>query len=249
MAIVDYSKQDDFDLVHTGQDCMGWTVVDQAGNELGKVTEMLIDTDQMHVDSVIINGTRRIPAADIALRDDRVIVRGVGETDTTTTTTEETVTTGATGYDRLAEDTTARTGGYVAGYTRAANENEVTVPIIEERLAVGKRTVESGAARVRTTITETPVEQQVNLREEHLHVERHAVDRAVGDVPNAFKEGEITITEHGEVPVIAKEARVVEEVTIGKEATERVETVRDTVKRTEVDVDELDGDTTNRSNR
>lgn len=248
MAIVDYSKQDEFDLVHTGQDCMGWTVVDQAGKELGKVTEMLIDTDQMHIDSVIINGSRRIPAADIALRDGRVVVRGVGETETTTT--EETVTTaGTTGYDRLTEDTTARAGGYVPGFTRAANENEVTVPIVEERLAVGKRTVESGAARVRTTITETPVEQQVNLREEHVHVERHAVDRPVGSVPNAFQEGTIEITESAEVPVVAKEARVVEEVTIGKEATERVETVRDTVKRTEVDVDEVDGDVTNRTNR
>ena len=244
MAIVDYSKQDEFDLVHTGQDCMGWTVVDQAGNELGKVTEMLIDTDAMHIDSIIINGMRRIPAADIALRDNRVVVRGVGETETTTT--EETVTSGATGYERLTDDTAARTGGYVSGYTRAANENEVTVPIVEERLAVGKRTVESGAARVRTSITETPVEENVNLREEHIHVDRHAVDRPVGDLGDVFKEGEITITEHGEVPVISKEARVVEEVTIGKEATERVETVRDTVKRTEVDVDEIDGDVTKR---
>ena len=46
------------------------------------------------------------------------------------------------------------------------------------------------------------------------------------------------------MPVIAKEARVVEEVVVGKTATDRVETVTDTVRRTDVEVEEIPGTTT-----
>lgn len=130
-----------------------------------------------------------------------------------------------------------------------ANQGEIALPVIEEQLAVGKRVVQRGAVRVHTRVTERPVEESVNLREEHVRVERHAVDRAVTDADLAnFKEGEITITEHAEVPVVAKEARIVEEVTIGKEATERTETVRDTVRRTDVQVDETDTNVDNLRN-
>ena len=56
-------------------------------------------------------------------------------------------------------------------------------------------------------------------------------------VHTAFHEGTIEVTETSEVPVISKEARVVEEVVVGKTATDRTETARDTVRRTNVDVE------------
>jgi stress response protein YsnF len=60
----------------------------------------------------------------------------------------------------------------------------------------------------------------------------------------AFKEGTIELTETAEVPVVAKQARVVEEVVIDKDVEQRTETVRDTVRRTDVQVEELDADDT-----
>jgi uncharacterized protein (TIGR02271 family) len=99
--------------------------------------------------------------------------------------------------------------------------------------------VESGGAHVRTGVQEVPVEEQVRLREEHVHVERRPVDRIATDAPEAFREGVIEITEYAEVPVVSKETRVIEEVVIGKEITERTETVRDTVRRTDVEVDQV----------
>ncbi len=60
MAILYYSQQDEFDLVNTGQDCMGWTVVDQAGTPIGTVTEMLIDPDAEMVDSILVDRKKRI---------------------------------------------------------------------------------------------------------------------------------------------------------------------------------------------
>jgi len=138
-------------------------------------------------------------------------------------------------------NTTAVTGG-----TREVHAGEqVAIPIVEEQIQVGKREVERGGARIHSRVVETPVEEHVQLREEHVTVERHAVDRPVtqGDV-TSFREGVIEVRETAEVPVVAKEARVVEEVVIGKEATERTETVRDTVRRTDVDVDELNREDT-----
>jgi uncharacterized protein (TIGR02271 family) len=138
---------------------------------------------------------------------------------------------------------------HVSGVTREASENEVVLPIVEEQLRIGKRTVERGGVNVRTTSQEVPVQETVNLREENVTVERRPVDRAVGNAPDAFREGTIEITETAEVPVVSKEARVVEEVVVGKEVTERQETVRDTVKRTEVEVDEVNQtDNRNRQN-
>jgi len=128
----------------------------------------------------------------------------------------------------------------------AAGES-VTVPIVEEHLAVGKRQIERGGARIHTHVIEKPVTETVTLREEEVVVNRHAVNRPVSgaDLQNAFQETTIQVTERDEVPVVAKEARVVEEVTIGKQQTQRTETITDTVRRTDVDVEELnEGDAT-----
>src|SRR5204863_2542934 len=96
--------------------------------------------------------------------------------------------------------------------------------------------------RVRTEVAERPVEEKVNLREEHVRVERRPVDRPASeaDINRARQAGTIEVREKAEQPVVQKQARVVEEVTVGKEATQRTETVRDTVRRTDVDVEETD---------
>ena len=136
--------------------------------------------------------------------------------------------------------------------TTTRTDNDITdkkIPIIEENLEVGKRTVQTGGVRVRSRIVEKPVEEELRLRQERVYVERNEVNRPAteADFQN-FTEGETEITESAEVPVVNKEARVVEEVSLGKDVDERTETVRDTVRKTEVDVDKLD-DTSNRNTK
>jgi len=116
---------------------------------------------------------------------------------------------------------------------------DTTIQRMEERLDVGKRSEERGNIHVRSRIVEKPVEEHVRLREEHIHVERQQVDRPVnsGDF-NQFQERDIELTERAEVPVVNKEARVVEEIRISKDVTERDETIRDTVRRTDIDIDD-----------
>lgn len=114
------------------------------------------------------------------------------------------------------------------------------IPVIEEQLQVGKRTVQRGGVRIFSHVTEKPVQESVQLREEHVTIERTAVDQpaSAADI-EAFKDGTIEVRETSEEPVVSKTARVVEEVRVGKEVTERTETIQDTVRRTDVEVEQL----------
>ncbi len=124
-----------------------------------------------------------------------------------------------------------RTGGVDVG-------NQDVIPIVEERIRVGKRAVEGGRVRVRSFIVETPVSEQVQLHEERVSIERRPVNRPLTDADNAFRERTIEAVEHTEEAVVAKEARVTEELVLRKDATERTETVTDTVRRQEVEIDD-----------
>ncbi len=57
------------------------------------------------------------------------------------------------------------------------------------------------------------------------------------------------MTESAEEAVVSKTARVYEEVGLRKEATDRVETIRDTVRKEEVEVEQIPGTTTPRRAR
>lgn len=138
---------------------------------------------------------------------------------------------------------------YTASRTATAqpttSPDGLTAEVIEENLQVGKRVEQTGGVRLRSRIVEKPVEASVRLREEHVTVQRTPVNRAATEADfTAFKEGDVTLTESAERAVVAKEAHVVEEVSLGKQVTEREEVIRDTVRNTEVDVEQIPGTTT-----
>jgi uncharacterized protein (TIGR02271 family) len=121
----------------------------------------------------------------------------------------------------------------------AAGTEEQVIPVYEEELKVGKRQVEQGHVRVRVYTVEHPVQEGVTLREERVAVERRPIDRRVSEVPgDAFQERTVDVTTHREEPVVAKEARVKEEIHVRKEGDQRTETVRDTVRHSEVEVED-----------
>jgi uncharacterized protein DUF2382 len=130
--------------------------------------------------------------------------------------------------------------------TRAAapeptNEREQVIPVVKEELAVGKRASER-RYRIRTYVVETPVEEQVRLRDERVIVERRSASGEVPSGTGAMQEREFEVTERHEEPVVEKRAREIEEVVVRREGNERVETVRDTVRETKVDVDKEPAD-------
>lgn len=136
--------------------------------------------------------------------------------------------------------TTVRSTAGAAPQPSTTGATGETIPVIEEQMQVGKRAVQRGGVRIYRHVTETPVQEDVQLREERVTIERTSVDQpaSAADI-EAFKEGTLEVRETAEEAVIAKTARVVEEVKVGKEVTERTETVSDTVRRTDVEVEQL----------
>lgn len=144
-----------------------------------------------------------------------------------------------------ATDREARTGAEVTQErwrvgTREGETGEVKIPVVEETLQVGTRPVQRGGVRLYTRATERPVEETVRLRDETVHVERRPVDRPASEADvAAAHERTVEVTETDEEPVVRRQARVVEEVVVSKDVQEQTETVRDTVRRTEVEVEPL----------
>jgi len=126
------------------------------------------------------------------------------------------------------------------GRLTADNEQqeEEVLPVTQEELVVGKREVGQGGVRVYSRVSETPVQENVQLREEHVQVERRPVDRPVEAGDEVFQEKSIEMREMAEEPVVSKRSRVTEEVRVGKQVKQRDQTVADTVRKTDVRVEQ-----------
>ena len=123
---------------------------------------------------------------------------------------------------------------------KAGPGERTRIPVVQEELNVGKRQVSTGGVRIYTRVTDQPVEERHQVREERARVERRQVDRPATEADmNALKDGQIEVRETAEELVVSKTARVVEEVEIAKDVSEREEVVRDTVRRTNVEVEDL----------
>ncbi len=113
-----------------------------------------------------------------------------------------------------------------------------SIKIIEEKMQVGKREVETGGVRLRSRIVEQAVQEDIRLRTERVRVARTNVSRPATEADLAnFKDTTIEMIETAEVPVVSKEAYVTGEVSLGKEAEEKNQTVQGTVRKTEVDTE------------
>ena len=136
---------------------------------------------------------------------------------------------------------TGQASGQMGGQEHGRVVQEEHIPVVEEELRVGKREVSRGSARVRSYVRQVPVHEQVSLREEHVDVERRPVSGerlSSADAAGLLHDRTIEMTETAEEAVVGKEARIAEEVVVRKTAEERVEQIDDTVRRTEVDVQE-----------
>lgn len=138
------------------------------------------------------------------------------------------------GYSRSTVTSTPQTA------SSAEQSASATLPVIEEQLQVGKRVIQRGGVRIYSHVTETPVEESVQLKEEHVTIKRTPVNQpaSAADI-DAFKEGTIEVRESAEEAVVGKTAHVVEEVRVGKEVTEHTEQIKDTVRRTDVEVEAI----------
>ncbi|PWC34650.1 hypothetical protein TSO352_24580 [Azospirillum sp. TSO35-2] len=160
----------------------------------------------------------------------------VGQTSVNTSMTDKSL-----ADERLTDAATAMRDVNAETTRTGTVEGEQQIPLVEEEVHIGKRTVERGGVRVRSYVVETPVEEQVRLRDETVTVERRPGGTA--EIPaDAFRERTIEVTETDEEAVVGKTAHVRETVVVRKDVEERAETVRDTVRRTEVEIDDARGE-------
>src|SRR3954447_15441967 len=119
---------------------------------------------------------------------------------------------------------------------------EEAVPVVEEELSVGKRRVATGGVRVTSRVVERPVQKTVHLREEHVEAERKRSDRVLSpeETEAAFRDKTVEVTGTAEEAEVRKTARAVGEVSLGKRVEEHAETVRDKVRPTEVEVEQIE---------
>lgn len=263
MGLLPLSKMDDYELVDKDQDLRGWKVQDATGNKLGKVAEMMVDTDKERVTTLLLDNNAEYSIEDLELGDHvlwlapqgraNVVPLAGGALPSSPSATAAAaagvalgagslngVGAGASGAAVTASAAAVDSAVTSPGLAQSTQQSELRVPVIEEQLRVGKRQVERGGVRVTRRVQDRPVQKQVELREEHVDVTRRSVDRPVDRAAvSALADLDIEVVEKAEVPVVFKQERVIEEVVVKKAASEHIETVREVVRRTDVEVSEL----------
>ena len=120
-----------------------------------------------------------------------------------------------------------------------AARNDNVLEVIEEDLVVGKEKVERGRMRIYNVVTEREVAQSVTLKDETVRVQRRPISRAVEIDHDLFKPRSFEMVEMDEIAQVKKTARVVEEVTLGKEVTDKIQTIKETLRRQDAQVEEI----------
>lgn len=123
----------------------------------------------------------------------------------------------------------------------AVTGKDSMIEVVEETLSVGKRAINRGKVRLHAYAVETPVSESVTLRNETVSIDRRPVDRplqAGEGATAAFADRTLEMEEIDEEAVVAKSARVVEEVGLRKEVTDDVKTVSESVRSTKVEIED-----------
>jgi uncharacterized protein (TIGR02271 family) len=114
--------------------------------------------------------------------------------------------------------------------------------LAEEQLEVGKQMAETGRTRIRRFVTEREAAANVTLHEEHAEVLRKAISDPKYVAEIDWADGTIEIIETAEHALVNKTARIVEEVSLRKIGSDHVETIRDKIRRQQVEIERIGPD-------
>lgn len=214
---------EDWKVTDQDEDIRGWTLRSPDGRPLGAIRELIADTETQCVETVVLDDGAEYRVADLEIGDGEVHLASRGP---------ESRTTGATNASATKGD-----------------RKVLRIPVVEERVEVGKREVTTGGVRVRTNVTESPVEETVTLKDTNVHVSRREADRPATPEDLQAATNDIEVVATHEEPVVSKTARVTGEVVVSKDVAERQETVKDTARKTNVDANKLNDPKGDKSGR
>lgn len=204
------SELKDYELENKDQDIRGLPLIGLDGKKFGTIKDLLVNDSHNQVVAIRLEDGRTCAVEPLEIHDNAVI------------------------YGAASQE--------YAESNPALVEEEV-IPVIEETVKVGKRVSDHGKdILVSTRIVSDTVTQDVKLHDENVAVKTRSVNEALtsAQAEDAFNKGDVSITmsEHHEEAVVAKEAIKTDEVVVTKTGSDRVEHVSETVRKTEVDVDE-----------
>ena len=235
-----------------------YTVVDRSENKVGTVDSVWLDHNGQPAYVAIRTGwlgmgkTHVVPAQNADVSESRRVIR--------LPYTEDQIK-GAPDFDASAQLQSAdedRIGTYYSthGFQRdnwlrdrdiaadqtrlrdtKTNVDQKSIKLKDEELKVGKREVEAGGVRLRKVIRTEVVNQPVELKREEIVVERVPASEARGTDAGDFTEDEIYVPLRREEAVVGKETRVREEVRIGKRQETEQQTISDTVRHEDVEIE------------
>ena len=144
----------------------------------------------------------------------------------------------ASGSTQPASAVSAATAGTAAATTETATDKDtIEVPLTEEQLRVGKRTVDAGQVRLRKIVRTEIVNQPVEIRHEDVVIERIAAGEVrSGAVNTDFKEEVIDVPLTREEVVVQKDAKVTGAVRLHKTAEAETQNVSETLRKEDVEV-------------
>jgi uncharacterized protein (TIGR02271 family) len=139
--------------------------------------------------------------------------------------------------DRLRE-TESGVEGQKIGVEQHLGKANVEVPLSEEEVNVGKRTVSAGDIKIHKKTTTEQVNVPVELKREDAVIERVPAHEMQEGGKEPFQEEHVEVPLSREEPVVEKKTHLTGGVRVRK--TEGIEqrTVQENVRREEVDIDE-----------
>ena len=209
----DLDSLGDYKLEHKSQDIRGRPLVGPDGEQYGVIDDLLVDRDAGRVSAVRLEDGRVCAVEPLEIHDNVVVY----------------------GQAAVSHAKEGVKSGHVV--------EEERVPIVEERLAIGKRVADHGRnITVTTDVVSERVSEDVTVRDEDVTVERRAVNKTLtgAEADAALAKGgkTVTMTERDEEVVVAKDAVVTDEVVVKKTADDKTTRVDETVRKTVVDVDD-----------
>ena len=252
----------------------GATVRDQAGEKIGKVSQVYLDDqtgtpEWVTVRTGLFGGKESfVPLADADMRgDDLVIttdkatVSGAPRVDEDDHLSEEQETELYRYYgltDSFATDDASDDGvdwrtdvagpPGVDGQDTSGPTTDDAMTRSEEHLTAGTEQVETGKARLRKYVVTETQQVEVPVSREEVTLEREPITEANRGA--AYSGGDITEEEHevtlkAERPVVTTETEAVERVRLGKETVASTETVTGQVRKEQVELDDPTGTSKN----
>jgi uncharacterized protein (TIGR02271 family) len=240
------SRMDDFQVASNDPDVRGWDVIASDGKKIGKVDELLVDSNAREVrylsvdlDRGLLSGRSHSGHAIVSVDEVRldqsrkVYLDSIGSTEAHSLQS----------YDY--ESFNREGGSYNLGREgRMDTEREARLTLSEEELAVGKQRVASGEVGVTKHVETERVRESVPVMREEVTVERRPVTGMTG-AEARIEEGEIHVPLSHEEVVVEKRVVPKEELVIKKQQVQGEELVEADVRRERAEVHDETGQVRN----